>query len=707
MGRTSSAARAAASRIGTEPWLADIAARATPLWDRRLPSGKSLTGARGAQERWRHWRDVLGSEEILSTRLANAGVDPSELDGLLDGDQQPGRLPTWAATFRSIFASGQSPTLGAGPDRAIDLNDPLPFEDLLIGAVRYARAETAARLPHAATVLCPSAAATLEHQLLGHLTFMASGALGREFYEFRFRRAPLAAFETLFSQQPKTTHIYDAFIETMQRKGLLRLFDRYPVLARLIAQAVEQWVANIAKLCNRYVADCPDLWKLLGADPQPVVGSIVGARADLSDRHLDGATVVALVLRSGHKLVYKPRSGSGELGWAAVLAWLNSRNPRFPLTAAEVLDRGSYHWSTWIPVQGCTTPDEVHGFYVRCGMTLATLHALSVTDIHCENIIASGDHPVVVDLEMLLNPGMGPDLGTLARTGMLPNWQTTPGGHRFDMSALGADSRQRPGGAIPAWLHINTDQMMRVKSTAGGPSMDHRVQFGDVWPTALDHIDALVDGFVEGYRCFLQGREALCEDPKVKAALTGIELRVLLRDTTNYARLLLYLLQPNLLRDGLDRSIEIEWLARPLSVATPYPVARLSIYDIERRAMEAQNIPHFTVSAWNAVMVAGEDEDLQALGNGRMPETLYQRLAMFSEVDLHEHLTLIGDAVRQRFRPDVSRDSTNCLSPMPPFWVAVLSLACPFLPCPERSFWAAMGEMVYAELCLGCAIPHW
>lgn len=664
MGRTSSAARAAVSRIGTEPWLADIAARATPLWDRRRPSGKSLTGARGAQERWRHWRNVLGSQEILSIRLANAGVDRRQLDGLLAGDQQLGKLPPWAAIFRSIFVSGQGPIVGAGPDRAVNLDEPLPFEDLLIGAVRYARAEAAARSPHVATVLCPSAAAELEHQLLGHLTFMASSVLGREFYEFRFTRAPLAAFENLFSQQPRTTHIYDAFIGAMQRTGLLRLFDHYPVLARLIAQAVDQWVANIVKLCTRYVADCNDLWKLLGADPQPVAGSIVGARADLSDRHHHGATVVALELSSGHKLVYKPRSGSGELGWAAVLAWLNSRNPRFPLTAAKVLDRGLYHWNTWVPVEACTTPDEVHRFYVRCGVTLAALHVLCVTDIHCENVIASGDHPVVVDFEMLLNPGTGSDFGTLARTGMLPNWETAPDGGRFDMSALGGDSGQRPGVAIPAWLHINTDQMVRVKSTAGGPGMDHRVQLGDVWPTALDHIDALLDGFVEGYRCFLQGREALCADLKVKAALTGIELRVLLRDTTNYARLLLYLLQPNLLRDGLDRSIEIEWLARPLSVAIPYPAARLSIYDIERRAMEAQNIPHFTVSAWNAV-TAGEDEDLQALGSARVPETLYQRLAMLSEVDLHEHLTLIEDAVRRRFRPeaDMSRDSPNGLSP--------------------------------------------
>jgi lantibiotic modifying enzyme len=225
---------------------------------------------------------------------------------------------------------------------------------------------------------------------------------------------------------------------------------------------------------------------------------------------------------------------------------------------------------------------------------------------------------------------------------------------RVAMSALGADSEQHPGIAIPAWRNINTDQMMRTTSAAEGPGMDHRVRLGDAWPTALDYLDALLDGFVAGYRCFLQGREELSADSEVKAALSGGGLRVLLRDTANYARLLLYLLQPKFLRDGLDRSIEIEWLARTLTAVNPSPAARLSIYDIERRAMEVQDIPHFTVSVWRAITGACPDQDLRALGNGRGPETLYHRLGTLSETDLQKNMAIIAEAVRQRFAPDVN-----------------------------------------------------
>ncbi len=587
----------------------------------------------------------------MSSRLANAAIGRQELDAPLAGLQQVVEPPPWVETLRAIFVSSSD---GVASDCAGDRGTPLPFEDLLLGAVRHARVEASARSSNL-EVLSAAAAAMLERQLLAHLTFVASGPLGQEFYEFRFRHAPLAAFETQFCEQPETTQIYNAFVEMMRGGGVLRLLDRYPVLARLLSQAVDQWVLTTTQLCDRYAVDFADLENLLDADLQPVHGSIIRAEADLSDRHDEGATVVALMLESGHRFVYKPRSAGGERAWATVLAWLNGKEPGCTLTAARVLDRGSHHWGTWVPVEACATEDEVDRFYVRCGVTLAALHVLAATDIHFDNLIASADEPVVVDLEMLLNPGAGADFGSLDRTGMLPNWQTAPGGRRFDMSALGADSDQDPGVALPAWEHVNTDQMKRVTAHANGPRMDHRVRLGDTYPTALAGIHALLRGFASGYRCFLEGREELKADRDIRAALSGIDLRVLMRDTSTYARLLLHLLQPDLLRDGLDRSIEIEWLARPLSVAVSSPVARLSIYDFERRAMEAQDVPRFTTTTWSAITEASEDQDLLALGNGRTSETFYTRLRALSEADLLEQLAVIEESVHERFARPTNR----------------------------------------------------
>jgi lantibiotic modifying enzyme len=165
-------------------------------------------------------------------------------------------------------------------------------------------------------------------------------------------------------------------------------------------------------------------------------------------------------------------------------------------------------------------------------------------------------------------------------------------------------------------------------------------------------MDVLLEGFAAAYRCFLAGRDELKADLDIRTALSDLELRVLLRDTDTYARLILHLLQPDLLRDGLDRSIELEWLARPLSVKVSAPAARLAIYDMERRALENQDVPRFTVRAWSSLAFADEDQEIAALGLLRTPEAFFQRLETLSEDDLRQRLTAIKKALHRRFDGD-------------------------------------------------------
>jgi len=563
---------------------------------------------------------------------------------LLGGEQRTVDLPAWIDTFRAAFVAD---TGSAAASFGTEPGMSLPFEELFSRAIDHARDEVSARSAYS-YLLAPSAARELEQALLAHLTFVANGPLGQEFYEFRIARAPLAVFEDQFCSRPRTTQIYEEFVDAMSSGGLLRIFGRYPALARLLAQGLEQWVRTTAALCDRYLADLDGLADMLNADLDSAEGSIVGVRPELSDRHDGGATAVALTLANGHRVVYKPRGAGGEQAWAALLTWLNARQEAFVLTAPRILDRGSHHWSEWVQAEPCTTADQVEAFYVRLGATLATLDVLSATDIHADNLIARADEPVVVDLEMMLNPAPHP--ASVDRTGILPSRYAEPEGPPVDLSALGADADQNAGLTFPTWEYVNSDQMRRVTVSGPRPSMNHRVRLGESAPTALEHLDALRRGFATAYRCFLASRDELLADEDIRAALSGLELRVLLRDTRTYARLLLYLLQPDLLRDGLDRSIEIEWLARPLGIELRSD-ARTPIYEAERRALEAQDVPRLTTTMWNALPSGEKDRDLLALGYGRNPDTFYARVAALSETDLEEQLAVVERALLERFAP--------------------------------------------------------
>ena len=51
----------------------------------------------------------------------------------------------------------------------------------------------------------------------------------------------------------------------------------------------------------------------------------------------------------------------------------------------------------------CKTEQQLKDYYVRLGVQLFLAYVLGTKDLHCENIIASGEYPVLIDLEVLLS----------------------------------------------------------------------------------------------------------------------------------------------------------------------------------------------------------------------------------------------------------------------------------------------------------------
>src|SRR5262249_51485821 len=140
-------------------------------------------------------------------------------------------------------------------DRAYERNAPLPFQDILVGFAEQARQQLGIRAGAALGILGVAARTALERHLLAHLTFMASPTIGRDYYAYRFEHAPVSVFEGAWSRQPRSTVLYRAYVRYMEDGGLARLLEAHPVLARLLAQSVEQWVGAVAEFCERFRDD--------------------------------------------------------------------------------------------------------------------------------------------------------------------------------------------------------------------------------------------------------------------------------------------------------------------------------------------------------------------------------------------------------------------------------------------------------------------
>lgn len=397
------------------------------------------------------------------------------------------------------------------------------------------------------------------------------------------------------------------------------LLGEYPVLFRLAATIADQWVTTSATFVRRLLADRADLTRTFGE-----LGAVTAIRTGLGDAHRGGQTVSTVDFAGGVTLVYKPRPVAVDVHFQDLLRWLDRTGATPGFRTLTYLDRGTYGWSEFVRPAPASGPDGLHRFYHRQGGLLALLHVLCANDFHAENLIAAGEHPVLIDLESLIQPDLlvhadgAPEAELLAvnaaaasvlRIGLLPfqAWQTASGSS-VDVSGLGggAGDRLTPI-ALPYLAEEGTDRMsVRLRRQTMGRPANRPVDDGTTL-RVLDYADDIVAGFTEVYQVCAERRDDLLAPGGPVTAFTGDEVRVILRATMQYEMLRHTAYHPDVLRDGLelDRHLDRLWK------------------DVARRPALAAAVEHERADLWRhdiPVFTARTDEtDLRASTGAPLP----------------------------------------------------------------------------------------
>lgn len=142
----------------------------------------------------------------------------------------------------------------------------------------------------------------------------------------------------------------------------------------------------------------------------------------------------------------------------------------------------------------------------------------------------------------------------------------------------------------------------------------------------------------------------MLSNEEVLRQFDGLKLRTIVRNTNTYANIQLHLLHPEYLKDGIDRSIELEWLARPLAGTKVPQEWRIKVYEHERKAMEQLDVPHFnTFQKWSKRAVY-TDEDYRNLNRQRDSTIIREKLKLLSKREFLRNIKIIESAIRSRFR---------------------------------------------------------
>jgi type 2 lantibiotic biosynthesis protein LanM len=438
---------------------------------------------------------------------------------------------------------------------------------------------------------------------------------------------------------------FQCFLQYLaQSESLLSLLSEYPVLARQLVEAIDRWITCHLEMLERLCADwqqiCPTFTP--AADP----GVLVAIHAGAGDTHQGGHSVAILRWSSGFQLVYKPRDLSVEQHFQELLTWLNACGQQPPLRTLHILNKGTYGWVEFVQVHSCSSQEEVQRFYQRQGAYLALLYALEATDFHNENLIASGEHPMLIDLESLMQPRPQAhgtlDVGTqtiaqsVLRIGLLPQrlWSNAQA-EGVELSALGGHAGQLTPMPVPQWAERGTDHMRLIRERVELPPTNHRPTLHGQDIDTLEYSKHILSGFAATYRRLLHHRDELLAEVVPRFAQDHV--RCLLRPTRDYALLLRESFHPVVLQDALDRDRFFDRLW--MSVEQQPSLSRLIA--AERKDLLRGDIPLFTSHPGCRDLFTSTGETIPAFFVEPSLDSVKKRVQQLDEQDLQRQTWVI------------------------------------------------------------------
>ncbi|MDT7790431.1 MAG: hypothetical protein QOF58_8850 [Pseudonocardiales bacterium] len=484
----------------------------------------------------------------------------------------------------------------------------------------------------------------------------------------------------------------ERFTSFTRNLDLEALFARYPVLARLLAQACEQAVSAHHELSSRFTRDRAEIVRAIfgGVDP----GALVSIETGQGDPHQQGRTVALLTFESGERLIYRPRPVGLHRHFVAQLSWFSTRTG-IAFRSPRLVVRDGYGWLEFVSYEPCADVAGVAEFYRRLGALLALLYAIDGTDMHYENLIACGDQPVLVDVETLFHPtpALSDDPAALAlarsvhRTALLPHVLLGDNGVA-DVSGVGGDHGVPSPLDVVDWADAGTDRMRLVRRPRESSGAFNRPLLGGVPAEPADYQDSLLAGFRAGYDAIVAHRSELL---RLVRACADDEVRFVPRATRQYAVLLDESTHPSVLIDAMDRD-----LAFGVLIVDDPLLDRLAPFEVTD--LWRGDVPLFTCRPGS--------RDLWTTSGLRLPgmlpepglEVVERKIAAMSEVDRHDQQWVIAAALASRPRP-VSHKSGSSL----PGHVAAVD------PDPARLLVAACGiaDQILAHAVTGQDRVNW
>lgn len=620
----------------TDDDLRRIIARAATLEERLAAPRRAATNrARAAQQLASWLRYYAGDDHAaFERRLAWDGLDLPHVFAALGADTAPREIPAEALLLRRLTsecsAVADELANGALPERSwCDVNELPPFPEVWIAFVRVASRALDEVAPHSRW--SREARRALDLALLRDLS-----SLGAQVLYARF--------------DANRSVGYDAFVRDLLTVSFRDLLLEYSWLARTAVTFVLDWLAASHELLSRLQNDRHDLEAIFGA-----LGDVAALTPRLSERHENGRSVTSIEFASGVRLVYKPRPQHLFDFFQETLTLLEAADVPIP-PRIRTLSRESYGWVEFVGQSGLREAADASRYYERAGALLATAWLLGARDLHMDNIIATADGPVAIDLEALLQPeshdaAADATFGKASQqitssalaTSLLNFPMVDPDGKVYEAGGFTGRGGHLSSRELTIWRDKGTDAIRPEKITRYADAEKNVLRVGDDVIAPEQYADALLHGFDVTYRALWSKREEITRSAE---ALRSRTTRVIFRPSNIYANLTARLLAPAMMRAGVAPSTLCDAINRVFVRDENRPRLWPLTRD-ERRQLLRFDIPIFfaPLGSRGITSMTESVDDAFALSG---LEALARRAAMMSDENLSAQIELLSAALSQR-----------------------------------------------------------
>lgn len=410
------------------------------------------------------------------------------------------------------------------------------------------------------------------------------------------------------------------------------LFGIYPLLKQNIEKTIGQTAVFLSTMWKRLIADKNEIEKTILRGGQ--LGKIVSVCTMDSDLHCGGQCVLKIETDKGQKFLYKPRPVHTEKAFQVLLNYLYN-GIGMDGYSYECILRDNYGWVEFVEARGCTAPEQIKNYFCRLGVGVCLSYFLGTGDLHYENLIAHGEYPVPVDVEVFSTLAGGKDNSkggySVLFSGILPD-----PARKTQVNVLNGGEGQKAAIRVARVINDKTSDMKIAYAYPEMPIANNQVMMHDDKISAVAYESDIRAGFCKAYYFIVENKNDFIT--LFKKESTECRVRVLLENTQRYSMLLSGSYHPMILQSNKKRRELLENLYEGKINVTRNEKQAIE-YGI--RDLEEGDIPYYYTKMDSHSLFSSRGEEIEKYYSVSLDDCVRFRLERTEDLDCRRQESII------------------------------------------------------------------